>query len=93
MNENEIITQHQAAALGRKRFYTGKPCKYKHDTERYVSTGGCIACAEDNKRSRRFVHGDDGITPVTVWLHEKDKAALREFIEALNTARGLMVKQ
>lgn len=40
----EIIERRVAHALRRIRFYTGKLCKYGHDSERYVSTGGCLEC-------------------------------------------------
>ena len=41
---NAIISRDVAAKDGKKRFYTGKPCKKGHDSERYTSTGGCIEC-------------------------------------------------
>lgn len=40
----EVITRRAALSLGRKRFYTGRPCKYGHDVERYTTSGGCIDC-------------------------------------------------
>lgn len=40
----DIISKQDALRLGRKRFYTGRPCKYGHDSERYTTTGNCIAC-------------------------------------------------
>lgn len=39
-----VISCKKAKALGRKRYYTGRPCKHGHIAERYV-TGGCIVCA------------------------------------------------
>lgn len=41
----DIISRREAVALNRKRFYTGRLCKYGHDSERYTTTGNCIACA------------------------------------------------
>ena len=40
----EIINRRQAIASGLKHFYTGKPCKHGHLTERYVGNGGCLEC-------------------------------------------------
>lgn len=40
----EIITRESAARDGRKRYYTGRPCKRGHDCERFVSSGGCVMC-------------------------------------------------
>lgn len=48
-----IITCKQARLKGLKRYYTGKPCKRGHVSERYV-TGGCVVCAnEDQQRYYR----------------------------------------
>ena len=33
-----------AAALGKKTYSTGEPCKHGHNAERYVINGGCTAC-------------------------------------------------
>jgi hypothetical protein len=34
----------EARARGLKRFFTGKPCKYGHVSERTVSGQKCVAC-------------------------------------------------
>lgn len=38
-----IITKAEAKAQGRKTYSTGKPCKYGHIVERYLS-GSCVEC-------------------------------------------------
>ncbi|MBU4682539.1 hypothetical protein KC222_10985 [Cedecea davisae] len=40
----KIITRVEAAKLGLNKFYTGKLCKYGHDSERWVANGGCVEC-------------------------------------------------
>lgn len=40
----EIITRIDAAKRGLKRYYTGKPCKHGHDSERWVYNGHCVEC-------------------------------------------------
>jgi|SRR5690554_2918608 len=49
----KIITRKEAKERGLDRYYTGKPCKYGHVDERYLSYGGCVACRkgyrEENK--------------------------------------------
>ena len=40
----EIITRDEAELRGKKRFYTGVRCLRGHDSERFVSNGGCVAC-------------------------------------------------
>jgi hypothetical protein len=41
--DKEIISRKQALALGLKRYFTGKPCKHGHISDRYVS-GACAQC-------------------------------------------------
>lgn len=40
----EVVDREAAAAAGKTRFYTGKPCRSGHDAERYVSSGACCTC-------------------------------------------------
>ncbi len=40
----EILSRRDALALRRTRYYTGKPCKHKHDCERYTLNGSCVQC-------------------------------------------------
>jgi 5-methylcytosine-specific restriction endonuclease McrA len=38
-----IVTRAEAKVAGAKRYFTGKPCKHGHISERYT-TKGCVAC-------------------------------------------------
>ena len=49
----DIITRAEAKAQGLQRYYQGKPCKYGHDSERYTSTGICVACTRGRKTWNR----------------------------------------
>jgi 5-methylcytosine-specific restriction endonuclease McrA len=40
----EVITRKQARALGLKRYYTGKPCKRGHVSERTANDWHCCEC-------------------------------------------------
>jgi len=40
----EIITRAEAKEKGLKRYFTGKPCKHGHISERMVNNGGCLEC-------------------------------------------------
>lgn len=42
--EKKIISRKEAQSLGLKRYFTGKPCKYGHVDERFVSTCKCMEC-------------------------------------------------
>jgi 5-methylcytosine-specific restriction endonuclease McrA len=41
----KIVTRAEAKAAGLKRYYTGKPCKRGHMTERLTSNLTCVECA------------------------------------------------
>ena len=44
-----LKNHHQALAFGLKRYSTGKPCKYGHQSERYAATGICVQCVRNRK--------------------------------------------
>ena len=48
----EIISREVAIAQGLHRFYTGEPCRNGHDSERFVSSRGCIACQKEYQRKK-----------------------------------------
>jgi hypothetical protein len=63
----EVITRMEAAKLGLLRFYTGKPCKHGHDSERYTRTNTCIECAKlatdrYNQKIREVIDEARGVT-------------------------------
>lgn len=41
----QIISRKEAKTQELKRYYTGKPCKHGHLSERHVSSGSCLECA------------------------------------------------
>ena len=40
----KIVLRPQAKALGLKYYFTGKPCKYGHISERLLGNGSCYQC-------------------------------------------------
>ena len=64
----EQITQAEALKKGLDRYFTGKPCKREHVSERYARSGMCIACARE-----RQSHKQAGVRSL-VW--EKKRWAL-----------------
>lgn len=42
--DKPILTRQEALAIGYVRYYTGKPCKHGHDSERYTKSRTCIEC-------------------------------------------------
>lgn len=45
----KLISRRQAIAFGFKRYYTGKPCKYGHISERYVASFQCYECSQQDE--------------------------------------------
>lgn len=40
----DISSRKQAVDAGKRYFFTGKPCKHGHISERYVGNGACVEC-------------------------------------------------
>ncbi len=83
----ETITRTEAAAQGRKRFYTGKPCKYGHDAQRFVTTGACIACNAARSKVFSKTIANNG-KAFSYHLHPDDVAAALAYCQALDLQRG-----
>jgi hypothetical protein len=43
----EISTRKEAIEQGRPKYYTGKPCKNGHYSQRYSVSGACLQCVRD----------------------------------------------
>lgn len=58
-----IVTRQEALALGKGRYFTGKPCLRGHLSERWTKWRGCIECMqgeiEDRYRARAKARGID----------------------------------
>lgn len=48
----EVLTQLEAARLGKTRFYTGRRCLRGHLAERYVAGGRCCECAREDELAK-----------------------------------------
>lgn len=46
----EPISREDAIAAGSKRYFTGKPCKRGHVSERKVSDHACLACRNEDRK-------------------------------------------
>lgn len=52
----DTITRWEAQRRGFTRFYTDKPCKRGHVTERFVANGRCVACQRAQDRAWNAAH-------------------------------------
>ena len=57
------ITREKAQAKGLTRYFTGKLCVWRHRKERYVSSGRCVKCQQEdgeanqeNKKAYNRIH-------------------------------------
>ena len=49
----KIIKRRAARALGLAKYYTGKPCKHNHLSERHVASAKCVTCTRRADSLRR----------------------------------------
>ena len=47
----DIISRAEAKAIGYKKYFTGKPCKHGHISERYTNSKHCIDCLKQRNSS------------------------------------------
>lgn len=52
-----VLSRTEAAASGLSRFYTGRPCRTGHLSDRFVSNRQCVACNAVKARQREAVRG------------------------------------
>ncbi len=69
--QNAIDACETARKKGLKRFFTGKPCKHGHVTERMVSNKQCLECAKLNARKKSGFDSER-------YLKRKEACAVRE---------------
>lgn len=96
MSEQPIFTRAMAALQGATRFYTGQPCKHGHKSERYTSTGACIACLDPLWRAIRpqwneKIHRPNLRVPGTITDEQRQRLTtyLQTCVTAFAKAEGL----
>ena len=75
------MKKREATALGLTRYFTGKPCKHGHLSERYTSTGQCVECTAEQSQKRRQDYP------------EKAHAAWRKWLESNRELHNTRVKR
>jgi len=73
----EIISRAEAKSAGLKRFFTGLLCANGHISERQVSSGNCLACSAERKRTSRQKEPERHKTVLKIWI-EKNKSRINE---------------
>jgi len=88
----QIISRAEARAAGAKRYFTGKPCKHGHLSERRTSNGQCVACLEeyaDANRDRIKQNKIEWERKNADTIRDKRRAYWRENRKALNRKKRL----
>jgi len=93
-DDTPIMTRGQAEAIGRLKYWTGRPCRRGHWSFRYVSTGMCMRCNREHAREHRVARNQaraaraDGLTETrTTRLRVDECAAFDAFVLALDLSR------
>ena len=81
-----IITRSEAKSQGLPHYFTGRPCKHGHISERYTSSGVCVCCQQSHRTKWEQVHGKarnrkrwrDGNYPSWDSMSEEQKEIQRE---------------
>ena len=73
---NNIILRKQAKAQKLKHYFTGKPCKYGHNTKRLVSDCGCMECSR-LKSNRNWKENPEKMKELSKKTYQTHKAKYR----------------
>lgn len=91
--EHEILTRQQAIENGKYKYFTGKPCKRGHLSQRNTITASCLGClAGYQKANRRKVQvlawlQSIDAHQVTYTVHPEDQHFVETFARYLNEWR------
>ena len=50
-----IVTRQAAIEKGLKRYYTGRPCKKGHKSQRYTLSCSCVQCITEGAEKSRAI--------------------------------------
>lgn len=82
----QVISRAAAWKLKQTKYYTGKLCRLGHDAQRYVTNAACVQCLCDKSRNRY----PNGLVRLDLAVHPDDAATVRQIVQGLNIARGLL---
>ena len=75
-----IISRSDAIKQGLKHYYTGKPCKHGHHSNRYVSTGGCVSCSSIYLKN--FIsNNNDRFREIQAAYYERNKEHKQRYLK------------
>src|SRR5689334_12816983 len=86
-----IMTRAEAIAAGLTQYFTGKPCKHGHISERLVANKVCMACAKLHKTAYREKHPDRVSARYAAW-RAGHREELATYLHEYRTARAEELK-
>lgn len=86
-----ILSRTDAISCNSHLYFTGKPCKNGHLSERYTKTCVCVQCNRTNalKVTRQMNLAAQGVMPITLRARASDHPALLAYCDMLNAAHGI----
>jgi hypothetical protein len=81
----DLVTRKQAIENGESRYFTGKPCKRGHISERYVNNSSCLSCAGAGEGVNYHRWTSDDIAKLRIM--SKDKT-MEQAAEAIGCSRA-----
>lgn len=77
MSGHKITSRAHGRTAGSTRYFTGKPCKHGHITQRFVSSGQCLTCSAGYLKSWKSRHPEETRAHFQRWVN-KNRDAKRE---------------
>lgn len=78
----KIISRKEAKSLGLKYYFTGKPCKHGHISQKQTNKGYCCACARNQSKKYAAKNKEK----VSEWM-KAWRSSNREYISEYNQSR------
>lgn len=77
MSELQIISKNEALSLGLKKYFTGRPCRNGHVSERFCNSGRCLDCSVVNQRAWRDSNPEKSRESSRKWKKENPEKFLK----------------
>ena len=92
----EVISRKQAQEQGLKFYFTGKPCKHGHVSERRTANGHCVVCQKEYDREYHLDNQEKIRLRVKKWKQDNPEKArannAKWYHENLEKARACTAK-
>lgn len=85
------MTRDEAMNLGLTKYSTNVPCARGHISERYVTTGSCIACLRRGQQKYRTnkIISESGLMKIELLIDKRDEQIMKDTAAALIQAHQI----